>query len=171
MVPLARSVAGVGGASTLDFTGIEADYENLRLSIQGRGDNASTDIDVLIRFNNDSAANYRRQNLSTGSSSAAGQADAQTSGAVGRLAGATATAGAAGAITVDILGYARTVFNKLALARSFVTFGTGANTRSRTDDTEWKSTAAITRVTLIPSAGNFAQGTTAVLYGVVGDPT
>jgi hypothetical protein len=74
-------VAGVSAAS-IDVTGIIAGYAHLRLVLQARGDAAVTTTSLLVRFNNDSAANYDSQSQALRTTNANSAAAAATSIAI-----------------------------------------------------------------------------------------
>ena len=161
------STLGVASAS-VDITGIVADYAHLRLVAYLRGDTAATGIVVNARFNNDSGANYDGQSLSgTGSSTTAGESFGQTSVRVGRCAAASAGANLFGIIVVDIPHYAGSANNKIALSHCADKTGTATgNLFVEHNSAAWRSSATITRITLLPSAGNFAAGSRVTLYGM-----
>lgn len=158
---------GVASAS-VDITGIVADYAHLRLVAYLRGDTAATAIVVNARFNNDSAANYDVQSLTgTGSGPSASESFGQTSVRVGRCAAASAGANLFGIIVVDIPHYAGSANNKIALSHCADKIGTATtNIVNEHNSAAWRSSAAISRITLLPSAGNFAAGSRVTLYGM-----
>lgn len=157
-------------AATIDLTSIPATYENLQLHFMGRGDTNAASMVLSLRVNGDTGGNYDRQvtggnNATTTSASSMGQ----TSLAVTTVPAATATAGRAGVAIFDFPNYARTVFNKMILYRVGHVSGTGAgNIDTGMDTGNWRSTAAINQLTLIPSAGNFDTGTVVTLLGIKG---
>lgn len=168
MTLISQTVAE-SAVANFDLTSIPGTYESLRLVIQARGDTAATGTPMLLRFNNDSGANYNWQRDyaagATGQDSGAGA----TSVTAGYLVAATAPSG--DALTSDILipGYARTVFNKSFVVVSTSRIATGSSgVISSNIGGYWNSTAAITRITLIPTAGNFITDSVVSLYGMVG---
>jgi hypothetical protein len=63
--------------------------------------------------------------------------------------------------------YAATTFHKIAQVAGGHKTGTASGSFSTSTLTgHWRSTAAITRITLRLAAGNFVTGTTATLYGL-----
>lgn len=164
---VAASTLSVAAAS-IDFTGIPATYKHLRLVLVGRSDQATSLTTLRIRFNNDSGANYFWQSLKGFATNVqAADSTGQTSGQVGDFPAASASANIPGALTLEIPNYAGTVFEKAAFG---VYVGRSSASSSNQYLTEvgfaWGSTAAISRITAFPAAGNFIAGTVATLYGL-----
>lgn len=144
-------------------------YKHLRLIVMGRGDTAAGSVFLQMRFNNDSGANYADQSVSgNAAAAAAGENSSATSfPGVGKIAAATATAGHAGILVMDIPVYNGTTWFKQFYSSSFVSATLTAGNRTIYDDGGvWANTAALTRLALFPAAGNFAIGTRFTLYGV-----
>lgn len=157
------------GTGTVTFSSIAATYRDLRLVIRGRGTSASASVAVTITFNNDTGANYDYERVSAVSNavSAIGLT-AQNSINFGGIAAASATADVADAMIVDIFDYRGTTFQKAANSRSGTKTGTAAaNLATEAKSGWWRSTAAINRVDVILSAGNFTTGSVVSLYGVM----
>jgi hypothetical protein len=145
------------GAS-VSISSIPATYKNLQLVIRlflPATDNAS----LILRFNNDSTGVYYDTDTM-----AVYAADAtQTSITIGINNDNSVTQG----LTVaNIYDYANTTTYKLAESLSLqnnASITTSFNLRQANGF--WKNTAAINRIDLLPSSGNFTSGT-AFLYGV-----
>lgn len=158
-----------GAAASYDFTNIPQEFSHLRIVLVSRGDNASLNVGLYARFNNDTAANYDHQIFYNNSTTVAGvAAAAATSAQVGSVPAATSTAGQAAAATLDIPAYSGTTFRKTTISQSgmFRTEGTATTYEAAVFAGNWRSTAAITRITLFPSSGNFAAGSVCSLYGM-----
>lgn len=143
-------------------------YNHLRLVYMGRSDTAATNSSTSIRFNNDSAANYDYGALQ-GSSGTPSNSEGigQTLGYAGEMAAATAVAGATGSVDILIEAYAQATFHKQAIATSIMKYGIAAgNLQQHLHGIHWRSTAAITRIQAILSAGNFIAGSRFSLYGI-----
>lgn len=157
----------VSPAASITLT-VPSGYQHLRLSILGRCDStAAVQRYLYASFNGDTSdANYysnRLASLSSGSavSSANGTSSSRT---VGIIASATATAGFASCLDVEILNYSDTTWYKTAMCRSA---GLGGSSLQHLTALGWKSTAAITSIQLTEEGGaNFVAGTKAWLYGV-----
>jgi hypothetical protein len=155
------------GTGTVSFTSIPGTYRDLMLVIRGRGTNASTFVTAKLTFNNDTGSNYDRQRLqATNASVAASALAAQTSIDIADIAAANAPTSAADVSTIEIADYRGTTFQKAVKATSSVK--TNAAATGWAADVRvgwWRSTAAITRVDLVLTAGNFVAGSVVSLYG------
>lgn len=161
-------VIGVAVAS-IDIASIPATFAHLRLKCFLRGDTAAVTINPCIRFNNDSAANYDYQGFfqNNGALTANAAALAQTLAIVGFGAPAgTGYTNSFAAITIEIPNYAD--------AANFATYTSVFGAESTNLATGlyngiytglWHNVAAITRITLLPAAGNFAVGSRVTLLG------
>jgi len=154
-------------AANIDFTNIPQEYDDLVLVIFGRGTQAATLINPRIQFNGDTAANYDGEQIHSYSSGTNfSQYTAQTSGDLGNLPGSTADANRAGQAVVNISNYSRAGFMKQVLSNWNASYSTGGFTQGNGQySVTWRDTAAINRILLTPSAGSFAAGTVATLYG------
>ena len=163
---LDRQVAGAGGVASFDFTSISQAYENLQVTLLGRSTNAGAIITTL-RFNNDSTAVYDMQTERAAAAVVSGgESLTQTSLQFGSMPGSGATAGRPGLATVFIPGYTRG-FSKIFRSESSRVDGTSSgNVILDTFTGVWRPTSAITRITLLPGAGNFDENTVATLEGM-----
>jgi hypothetical protein len=136
--------------------------------IYARGDIAATTSSVLMQFNGDTAGNYDWQQLRGAAATAsASEAFANTTGVVGVSPGGTAGANLFGAISLFIPHYAGTTNNKTWVSTSFAKVGTTTGLVLRDDfGGGWRSSAAINRVTFLPTSGNFVTGTRVTLYAL-----
>lgn len=153
--------------ANVDITSIVQTFRSLRMQIIARGSNASTSVSCLLRFNNDSGNNYDYQNLQGNNTAAAAfSAVAGSSIVVGGAPAASATANVFGQIDVQIGDYINATRNKVLNARSALKIGTTtADVVTAAVSGFWRSNAAITRITLIPSAGNWDTGTRVIVWG------
>lgn len=161
-------IATLGSGASFDFTSIPGTYTDLKIIVLARGDTAAAGTAVHLHFNNDSAGNYDSQTIDSNNTtnSASGQA-ATANNFAGIIAAASATANMASSIEITIPAYASTTFYKRYICTGGTSQGTAStNQYVRITEGEWRNTAAITRVTLVPGAGNFAAGSTATLYGM-----
>ncbi len=162
-----QEIALTAVAATIDFTAIPATYKHLVVTLTARADGAYPDTDIYLTFNGDTGANYDDQYLS--STGTTGGNSSTLAGAhirAGLTAGANAPAGVYAETTIDVLNYANTTPRKTVSAK---TYDHGSDTGAGfmiEEAGQWRSTAAITRLTLTPGSGNFAAGTVATLYGV-----
>jgi hypothetical protein len=147
---------------------IPGTYHHLKLVLIARGDTLATSTNVLLTFNADTGAHYDFEGFqASGTTVAAFQNLALTNAFLANMASGSAAAGLASQTSVEIAGYAGTAFQKTFITQNgmeratttgnlFAVYGTGY----------WRSTAAITRITLTPAAGNFDVGSAFYLYGI-----
>lgn len=158
-------------AATIDFTSIAATHRHLRLVISGRSDAAANNDNLSLRFNNDSGTNYESQRLFASGSTVSGSRSVNATGLdVALLVGDSAAANTASSLVVDVPDYAGTTFNKSAHSRSLQNpSGSSNNVVMDNYSGIWRSTAAISRVTLVLASGQFMAGTVATLYAFDGE--
>ena len=158
----------VGTSASVTFSSIPSTYRNLRLYIVCRSDNASTNVNLLVRFNGDTAANYDYQELAGQQAVVvAVEQLAQTSIPMREMTGSTSPASHPGIFTIDIPWYAGTTFFKTTINQSSWSNGTATGTLViRNAMGRWRSASAITSITLLPAAGNFISGSSFSLYGI-----
>jgi hypothetical protein len=145
---------------TFDISGIAATYNDLLLVLEGRGTRAGApNEDVVLRFNNDSGANYDSE-VAYGSAAtlAAFGAAAGTFGELGIVPGATGTAGRFGVLTATIYGYAGTTRQK-SYTSDWHSDHDSTTRQTGVAGGTWRSTAAVNRVQV------FGEVTAALLAG------
>ncbi len=153
-------------AGSVDFYSIPQTYKHLQLRILSAGD---ANTNVRLRFNNDSGTNYSHHGLQAGtgygSSVYTNYNTSQTSIMLFDQQGGGATY--FNATICDINEYSSTVKNKMTAAQSgiqpnsnnfFLYFQSGL----------WRSTSAVTQITLYPFTNSFRAGSTFALYGIQG---
>ncbi len=162
------TVAG-SPVATIDLTSISGAYSQLLLVCQLLGSTAALSTNVNMRLNNDSGANYDRTYLqAVATAVSASEAFAQTSAGIGLMAAASAVSGTASPLILTLPNYAATVFRKEWLVQNLCkTADSGGGLTIMSNGGEWRSTAAVTRITLIPAAGSFAVASRATLYGLL----
>ena len=162
---------GSGGASSVTFSSIPSTYKHLQIRGIARDSRATyVNSNLIIRFNGDSAANYSWHNLQGNGGSAAGRAGSNdTSIRSNVLAAAGAPTGAFSGYVTDILDYADT--NKFKTLRSLggvdsngAVLGEGGFIELLSGN--WRSTSAITSISLAADTPNLLQYTTFALYGI-----
>jgi hypothetical protein len=161
---ITETVVGVA-VSSITFSSIAATYRDLRLVIRSRGTVASVTCRPRLQMNADTGNNYDWSHRFI--AAATGGEEGGTGVAFMELAifpGASATAGFVGAAEARIFNYRDTSLFKTITGQSFGSNGTAYCTIG---GGQWKSASAITSLTLILDAGNFAIGTVASLYGIL----
>lgn len=153
-------------AASIDFSSIAGTYKHLMLLGDLRSSSASVSVDTLLRFNGDTAANYDWMRLvwsSGGTTTQEGYAG--TSGSLGFHLGDSARANRFAGVQIWIPDYVNTTREKSAIAEASAV-NTAALATCNSGRAFWRSTAAVTQVTILPSTGNFRAGSRLSLYGV-----
>jgi hypothetical protein len=168
VVQLGEIPVGAGGAATIAFTGISSSYRNLRLVLSVRGDTAAATTGVSLRFNGDTGANYDGQvgSLYGGGSLNTFDTIAGTSMPTGLAVAGTAPANTFSPFEILLHDYANTTTHKGVRSHAGYKQANSTNSTVTSMGTgTWRSTSAINAITLLPTAGNFAQYTVATLWG------
>lgn len=150
--------------------GVPQTFSHLLLVSNLRDDGAVVASWVNMNFNNDSGANYDREQATFGGNtgSATGNS-AQTTMTVAIHAGANASASVFGATMLMIPNYTSTTSFKSVTSISGVlaTLGTTSTYQAGAFQGIWRSTAAITQIKLLPGNGsNFVAGSRVTIYGM-----
>ena len=163
---IATVTVGSGGASSITFSDIPGTFQHLQIRYLLRLTSASED--VLMRFNGDTGSNYVRVHQLKGDGSSASAVGLAAGSYIfpGFVPGSGDTASIFGAVVLDILDYTST--SKHKVTRSF-----GGADKNGSGDVYLRSgmwfpssIAAVTSISLTGNGGNFAQHSTAALYGL-----
>lgn len=152
--------------------GIPADYAHLLVVAYLRGDTATAFTLANARFNNDSTAAYDAQSLTANGvtvATAGTTAGATTAAQVGRVPANTAPANAFSAQIIFIPNYKGTVGHKSFIGLSIdreATATTSDNVLNLTGGVWASVPAAISRLAILPSVGNFVAGSQVSIYGI-----
>ena len=151
-------------ANTIVFSSIPNTFTDVRLVLVGTGSTAG--LNVYYRFNGDTASNYSSTHLwGDGASAGSGRATSQPY-IFGNYAGNLSTT-IPTMWTMDLFSYGGSTNKTALLTGSQDLNGSGNVTR---DVGLWRSTAAVTSITIWVGSTNlangFAAGTTATLYGI-----
>lgn len=162
--PIASQTLGSDAAS-VTFSSIGGGWTDLIILAHTRLTGSFSATTYGIRFNSDTGSNYSStQLLGTGS---VAQSQRDTSVTYAYVSTSTAATGAANVFTpviIHIMSYANSNVFKTVLAAS-----DAENARVVRTVGLWRSTSAITSVTLVPVAtnqGDFKSGCTFSLYGI-----
>ena len=165
--PIATTTLGSAAAS-ITFSSIPGTYTDLRLVFTGYSTFTSLNTGgVRLRFNGDTAANYSDTYLYANGSSATSSLDTSATYIyAGQIPDNVAGTNIVGMMTADIFSYAGSTY-KTVLTTSSSDLNTGSTLSTLTRVVGlWRSTAAITSLTIIAGDPNFNIGTTATLYGI-----
>ena len=166
---IAHTEVGSGGAANIEFSSIPGTYDDLLIITSLRTDRASqTNDNINIRFNGDTATNYSRtQMVATGTSVSSARGSSATSITTTQAPGNSANANTWGTATILIPAYKNTSKNKQVLHRGAQLDNSNSTFFLGLYSGLWRSTSAITSITLLPNTGpNIVQYSTATLYGV-----
>jgi len=165
MVAIQTVTVGSGGASSISFTSIPQTYTDLVLKISSRGTNSGTAVAYEISFNGNTS-NFSSIILGGNGSSVFSYSNQPRRIGLTSAAGATASTFANGEIYIP--NYAGS--NNKSYSADAVSENNAENNATSAEIAMfaglWSNTAAITSVTLTPQFDNFAQYSTATLYGV-----
>jgi hypothetical protein len=153
---IASVTVGSGGAASMDFTSIPSTYTDLCFVSSLR---ASDNSDYCsIRFNNSSSSFSSRQIYNTGSTTRA------NNDLTAATVPSTYTANTFSSNLIYIPNYAGS--SNKSWSRDSVFENNAAAAVQTLEAGLWANTAAINQVTLVHPTANFAQYSTAYLYGV-----
>jgi hypothetical protein len=149
---------GAGGAASVEFAAIAADYTDLCLVANIRNTSGN---DAFLKING-TTINFTSKHLN-GTGSAA-SSFGRTDGFIGHFNPSGSTGSTFGSMEIYFPNYASATNksfsidsvteNNATLANQFLTAGL------------WSNTAAITSITLLAASGNLAYYSTASLYGI-----
>jgi len=161
---IASSTVGAGGASSIDFTSIPSTYTDLVVKTSARSTAAvgAAAAYVVLNFNGTTGSKTYRRLYGLGSSAGS---DSGTLALAGTTPGANATANTFGNHEFYIPNY--TSSNNKSVSIDAVS----ENNSSTDNELDlvaflWSNSASITQINLTLSQGNFAQYSSAYLYGV-----
>ena len=163
---IASSTVGAGGAASIDFTSIPSTYTDLVLKLSVRNTGTGNVVDGYLRFNG-SSSSYGTTRAIQGDGAGASSINNTTSTYMSwqvEMSGTTATANTFGNIDLYIPNYAGNT-NK-SVSGDQVTENNGTTAYAFLTAGIWNNTSAINQITLYPVSNNFAQYSTAYLYGV-----
>ena len=150
------------GTTTLTFTGLDTYTQYKHLQIRFTHQNATPTFSQLqVRLNSDTGSNYARHALFGDGSTV--QSTANTSATFMQAGGSSNTANQFTAGVIDILDFSSS--SKNTTIRALSGYPTGSP-RIWFFSGFWNNTAAVTSITLLDSAANFATGSRFSLYGI-----
>jgi len=153
-------------ASVITFSSIPATYKHLQIREISQINVAGASKDVYMRFNSDTGANYSMHVLYGNGTSALATASISATYAELATTGTTAGASVFSGGVIDILDYADT--NKYKTSRSITSWDGNGTGVVFFYSGNWRSTSAISTVTLTASTGSFTANSSFALYGIKG---
>ena len=159
---IASSTVGSGGAANIEFTSIPATYTDLLVKLSSRM--ASGASELLVRLNGSTSDHSGKYIQGSGSSVASGNNFTVAGVYINEEEYATYTANTFSNLELYVPNYAG------SNNKSFSSDGVNENnaTQAFTQLTAglWSNSSAITSITFYHSSGNFAQYSSAYLYGI-----
>jgi hypothetical protein len=155
-------------AANLDITSIPGTFTSLELHALVRSDQGASS-NTALTFNGDSAAHYDRQTSGANATSgiaAAGTAESGILSILYAITGTTASVFTTLRVVIPFYSGTTAFKNCFISSTEFQTLGTGATYEVDNSGFLWRSTAAITRITIAPAAGNWIAGSAYALYGL-----
>jgi hypothetical protein len=170
MEPIASTLVGSGGTSTISFTNIPQIYKHLQVRYIGRTNTGASNQDQLHgQFNSDTSSSYAWHRLiADGAGVYAGASTSQTYINLGTLARNGEPSNVFGVGVIDILDYA--LSNKNKTTRTL----TGEDANSGSDEFVglysglWINTSPITQFNIFSTGASFLQYSRFSLYGIRG---
>ena len=163
---IATVTVGSGGSSTITFSSITGTYAHLQLRSIAQDSGSSPGYNASLRFNSDTANNYSRHWLSGDGSTTSGFSGYNTSYIEwGYLNGNTTSTSYSGVI-IDIFDYANT--NKHKTVRMLQGYDANGSGYVALRSGLWRSTSAITTITLETYGTGIRQYSHFALYGIKG---
>ena len=154
--PIASQTLG-SAASSVTFSGIPQNFTDLRIVFTGLS--TSSTPNIWVQFNGDTGTNYSNTTLAgNGTTAVSVRASNQTYGLMNAYGLSTSVIQND---YLDVMNYSNTTTFKSAIARFSEGGGVGATVNL------WRSTSAITSISLIAGGLSFASGSTFNLYGII----
>lgn len=150
-------------AASITFSSIPGTYRHLML-VGTLKVSTGTIVGISLRYNGDTGSNYEYVEVTADTSVNSTNSLSQTSAKCGA---AGSTANLFSPISATIMDYAATDKYKSFVAESGPWLSSvSGNIRRYMYTSHWKSTAAITSITILPASGNLDTGSVISLYGL-----
>lgn len=160
MVAIATTTVGAGGASSIAFSSIPGTYTDLLIKVSARNSVEGLPTGIFVQFNG-STANFSNKYLEGNGSTVASGSLARY---IGPEVGLNNTASTFSNGECYIPNYAGS--NNKSFSSDDVSENNATQAFASLNAGLWSNTSAITSITLTPGGGNFAQYSTATLYGI-----
>lgn len=163
-IKIATVTVGVGGQASMAFSSIPATYTDLLLKVSCRTGRAATNDALYIQFNG-SSTGYSNKDFVADNGATASYTSLFGVGYSIEAQGNSTTASVFSSSDIYIPNY--TSANNKSFAADTVTENNATDVKLECAALLWSNTAAITSISLTNnSATNFAQYSTATLYGI-----
>ena len=157
------TTVGSGGQATVTFSSIPSTYTHLQIRCLSKDSRGFANTGFNIRLNSDTTTNYSVHGLEGDGSSVTFSGSANTTQiGIGNSSGGV-NANIFGAQVIDILDYANT--NKYKTVKTLGGHDQNGSGFIGLYSGNWRSTSAVTSITIIPLVANIAQYSSFALYG------
>ncbi len=163
-------VSGTGSSGVLEISGLPATFRELNVSLDGGRSTQTSATAAVVRMTFEStptAGGYDNQRMLAGSTIVVGDENIGASDFIncGIVPAADSTVNVAGSLNISLPGYAGTSAFKTALVQNCGPAAlTSGNLTALISAGVWESMAAITRVRLTLSAGNWTTGSRMTIW-------
>jgi hypothetical protein len=160
---------GAGGAANITFSGIPGSYTDLVLLVSGRTAVAANSDELVLRFNSDTGANYSWRTLnSTGTASDTFGATGATAFRGGSFSGSSNITPMFSNFMIYLPNYIQTSVKPIYADTLLGTNNSITTGLMQIASGSYSGGSGITSISLAGNSGqNFAQHSTAYLYGIV----
>jgi hypothetical protein len=157
---------GSGGSTSVSFTSIPNTYSHLQIRCITKDSRSNPNTAFSMRFNGDGGSNYSEHGITGDGSSVSAYGTANTSNmGIGNTSGGS-NANIFGIQVIDIVDYANT--NKYKTIRALGGHDQNGSGYLGLFSGNWRSTSAVTSITISPLVANIAQYSSFALYGIKG---
>jgi len=163
MVAIRTVTVGSGGAANIEFTSIPQTYTDLVVKLSARSTSTNTFENYILTFNGSSQTGMSGRHL-YGTGSAAGSGSYSSGDGSIFSVPANVTASTFGNAEIYIPNY--TSSNNKSISIDNVSENNATAGQQNLQASLWSNSAAITSIRFALSGGNYAQYSTATLYGV-----
>jgi hypothetical protein len=163
-VKIATVTVGAGGAASISFSSITGTYTDLCLKVSARNDAVGNRFYTLISLNGSAASAINRVRL-MGFDGANTNTTIAADSHNGTVGGTSTTSSTFSNSEIYLPNYSAAVNKTISSDSLYENNSATANTLGFWAGL-WSSTAAITSIALTCDSGNFAQYSTATLYGI-----
>jgi hypothetical protein len=164
------TATGTGSSNTITFSSIPSTYASLQVRAITKTTDAGSGFSAFdMRINSDSALNYPYHRLRGDGASVFAQGYDAANGSNGVYLAPVVTTGLTnifGAMILDIHDYTSTTKNKTV--RTFIGGDANGSGSVVLTSSVWLNTSAVTSLSFVSPAYNWATGTTFALYGIKG---
>jgi hypothetical protein len=157
---------GSGGAASIELLSIPSTYTDLLVKLTGRTTVAGI-TSIRMKLNTDTGSNYSyRQLQGSGSAASSGSGSGASASAneIGVINGSDSTSNTFSSTDLYLPNYTSGVAKSWSVDSAEEENATAAFMRMTAG--RWTGTAAISAITFTLPSGNFAQYSTATLYGI-----